>query len=157
MKNRISGLITGQEYSQDGTAGAVRDRGGVAGDGDLMDAYSNAVVTAAERVSPSVVNIDVHDTAGKKQGSGSGFSFTPDGLILTNSHVVHGAGAIVVTISDGTKHRASVTGDDPATDLAVLHIHAHGLDAVRIRRLVQNPRRPAGGRDRQPVRGFKPP
>jgi S1-C subfamily serine protease len=127
MKNRISALINSQEDLSGGVATMVAE---VPDNGDLMDAYSNAVVTAAGRVSPSVVNIDVHDASGKKQGSGSGFSFTPDGLILTNSHVVHGAGSIVVTIADGTKHRASVTGDDPATDLAVLHIHTHGLDAV---------------------------
>src|SRR5438445_8344749 len=96
----------------------------------LLDAYSQAVVAAAERVGPAVVHLEVELGANSRRGTGSVFAFTPDGLLLTNSHVVHGARRIKATFADGFSRDADLLGEDPATDIAVLRIGANALPSV---------------------------
>src|SRR5262252_2041354 len=109
------------------TSASVADRA-------LLDAYSEAVTRVVEHVSPAVVKIEGERRRGRMSagGSGSGFVFTPDGFVLTNSHVIAGAASLVATLPAGQRFDAAVVGDDPDTDLAVLRVNGAGLPSVRL-------------------------
>ncbi|MDX2249121.1 MAG: trypsin-like peptidase domain-containing protein [Bacteroidia bacterium] len=106
-------------------------------DATLLDAYSRAVVSASQKASPAVVHIEVNSENNRSArrrpsgyGTGSGFLVTPDGFLVTNSHVVEKAKEIKISLADGQTFSGEKVGDDPATDLAVVKVSGSGLPAV---------------------------
>ena len=124
--------------SDSAVAGAPVQSTRTPGDDELLDGYSKTVTRAVETVGPAVVNIRVHKArrAGPRGpesgGAGSGFVIAPDGFILTNSHVVHDADTLEVTLADGLAFAADLIGEDPETDLAVVRINASQLAHARL-------------------------
>ena len=137
-------LVTDGEGSTERQAGSPRPpKRPPAGDADLLDAYSQAVIHVVETVSPAVISIFSRDENGRG-GSGSGFIVTPDGYAITNSHVVDDRPQLEAETAEGDRLRAELVGDDPATDLAVVRLSASGLpytqlgdsEALRVGQLV---------------------
>ena len=124
--------------ADDAAEPSARTTGSAANDGAALDAYSAAIVRAVERVGPSVALVSVRKrSAGRHAdregtGTGSGFAFTPDGYLFTNSHVVHGASAIRVAFASGREFDADLVGDDPETDVAVVRVGADRLPAAEL-------------------------
>jgi S1-C subfamily serine protease len=102
-------------------------------DSRLLDAYSKAVISVTDKVSPSVVNIKIKKKARSRFGSaagGSGFIISPEGFIVTNNHVVEDSETIEIELQDGRNYKADLVGLDPYTDLAVLKIYTDNLPHV---------------------------
>jgi S1-C subfamily serine protease len=121
-------LVLASDTSEDHAAAPLG-----AHDAGLLDAYSEAVVSVVRTVGPSVVSVRVRKGAGRRgaDGAGSGVILASDGYVLTNSHVVHDAPELDVSLTDGRRFAAALIGDDPASDLAVIRVDAPALVAAR--------------------------
>ncbi len=134
--NRIAQLIADENHGSI-DSDSVASAPNTAPDSMMLDTYSNSVVRAVKAVGPAVVSLEVvRQAPGRRgrngRGGGSGFIFTADGFILTNSHVVSGASKITVVLTDGRRFPAELIGDDPATDLAVIRIKEVGLPIAEL-------------------------
>jgi len=128
-------LSAGIDESPEAAAPIEVDRANELDDRELLDSYSRAVVTVVERVGPAVVSIVAGRGSRKGEGAvgaGSGVIFTPDGYVLTNSHVVHEAVDLGVDLTDGSALGAALVGSDPATDLAVIRVEGSGLPIAEL-------------------------
>jgi S1-C subfamily serine protease len=140
MSSIVTDLATSEmsnEFPQNRPSAPPTGTASASDDAPLLDAYSNAVVYAAEKISSAVVNVEVSHESGargsrRSSGSGSGFILTPDGFLVTNSHVVHDADKIRGTLADGFHSAADLVGDDPHSDLAVIRVHTSGLTHVAL-------------------------
>ena len=130
MRDPVTLLLAGGPHDDRHSATPVDPR-----DANLLDAYSEAVVSVVDAVGPSVVSVRTTRVAPSRAGSegaGSGVILASDGYILTNSHVVHGATGLEVSLVDGRRVAARFVGDDPATDLAIIRVDAPALVPARI-------------------------
>src|SRR2546428_14012790 len=129
----IDALLANAEVDEpSGAVGALEaDRARGIDDREPLDSYSRAVVALVKQAGPAVVSIAAGSRgaggAAGVVGAGSGVIFTPDGYVLTNSHVVHDATDLGVTLTDGSTLGATLVGSDPATDLAVIRADGSGL------------------------------
>ncbi|NIN67276.1 MAG: trypsin-like serine protease [Anaerolineae bacterium] len=122
--------VSGQRIADD--EAQAPSRPGPVDDGALMDVYSQVIVQVAEKLSPSVVHISLAGRRRQRRGTGSGLIVTPDGYVLTNRHVVHGASEIEVTLNDSRTFSAELVGEDAPTDVGVIRVPPSDLPIAEL-------------------------
>ncbi|MGH8595228.1 MAG: S1C family serine protease [Gammaproteobacteria bacterium] len=115
-----------------GLTGTISSATESTSDDDLLDAYSTTIANVAERARPCVAHVTIWRRGNTNGGAGSGFVFSPDGFMLTNSHVVHGAREIQIAFADGVVDRGRLIGEDTITDIAVLRLEGHSPAALTL-------------------------